>query len=168
MPSRKRFLARRQFLSALGVGAAVGLTSTEALAVATGSERGDAPWWLLAPLAVGDSVGLGWRIGALSAVQHGAAVLELIHGFRGQIARVHICAHLGEPRGVVHTQAFDLILMDGGDGDRRTDEKMGRVLKTLARRMQKNERELGIDRATVRSMLTHVERVERYGAEALV
>ena len=60
--------------------------------------------------------------------------------------------------------------MDGGDGDKRTDENLGRVIRTMAKRIAKNE--LGaIDSSTLDSMarmLTHNERLALYGPEKLL
>jgi hypothetical protein len=59
--------------------------------------------------------------------------------------------------------------MDGGDGDKRTDESLGRVIRTLAKRIARNE--LGaVDKQTLHDMarmLTHKERLLLFGPENL-
>ena len=56
--------------------------------------------------------------------------------------------------------------MDGGQGDRPTDEGLGRALINLASRVKQNE--LRSADLRVRGLLSHLERVERFGPEALV
>ena len=41
--------------------------------------------------------------------------------------------------GLAHSELFDLLLMDGGDGNQPTNESLGRVLKDIERRIRKNE-----------------------------
>ena len=56
-------------------------------------------------------------------------------------ARVHICARGGQGAGLTHSHLLDFVLMDGGDGDKRTQENLGRVIMGLAKRVAKNELE---------------------------
>jgi len=83
----------------------------------------------------------------------------------GRHAQVHLCARDGRPRGLAHTALFDLVLMDGGQGDRPTDEGLGRALLTVASRVRSNELQTADRR--VAGLLSHVERVERFGAATL-
>jgi hypothetical protein len=127
-----------------------------------------APWGLLAPIAPGHAVGRGWKVTDLSAVRAGASILTLTHR-DGRTGRIHICAQQGKSAGVARTHLLDLVLMDGGDGDKRTDESLGRVIRSLAKRIARNE--LGtVDRATLEDMarmLPHTERMALFGPENL-
>lgn len=179
--------SRRDLLQKLGLAAAVGVVSTASSAAAAapavsatlqrdtlralaegGSASGSAAW-LLAPLQAGQSVGLGWRLHSLSPVERGAVVITLRHARHTEAApvegRVHLCAHHGAPRGLAHTALFDLVLMDGGQGARPTDEALGRVVLTLAAKVRTNE--LSGDLGSVARLLTHAERVALYGPESL-
>lgn len=172
--------SRRDLLKKLGAGvagAAVVTTSTlsvkeaQAASLRAFAEGGssDAPWPLLAPLEPGKSVGQGWTATELSPVRSGASILTLTHR-DGHAARVHICARRGPATGVARTHLLDLVLMDGGDGDKRTDEGLGRVLRTMAKRVSKTEL-AAIDSTTLDSMarmLTHTERLALYGPERLL
>jgi len=170
--------SRRNLLKMMGFGAAASAVPTAAaiaspesrraaIAALTGSGSSTAPWWLLAPLADGGPVGLGWRLAALSDIDRGAVVLSLAHR-DGRTARVHLCAHAGSPRGLAHSALLDLILMDGGQGDQQTDEDLGRTLLNLAARIRTNEISDKADLRPLAHMMTHAERVELYGAETLV
>jgi hypothetical protein len=128
----------------------------------------DAPWWLLAPTRSGSSIGVGWQVEDLAPVEAGATILTLSHR-SGRIARVHICARHGRARGLAHTGLFDLVLMDGGQGDQPTEEGLGRALQQLARQMRRNE--LAVDDSALVQVVDlepHSARVARYGPETLV
>lgn len=167
--------SRRVVLQAFGVGAVASASlgaSTVAAAASSSRDRlwstEAAPWWLLGSLRAGSAVGRGWRIDDLTPVREGATILSLSHR-DGRLARVHICARQGRPSGLAHTAMFDLVLMDGGQGDQQTDEALGRVLKQVARSVARAERtvdEQGL--RTVLGLRTHSDRVARYGGEALV
>jgi hypothetical protein len=169
---------RRDFLSKLGIGAAAAAAGAGSIkaadaihrdtlrAFAEGGGAAHEPWWLVSPLQPGTSVGKGWHVASLSKVERGAAVLELAHR-DGQLARLHVCAHAGKPRGMAHTALFDLILMDGGQGDQPTPEGLGRALVGVANRIRRNEVIGEDDLKSVSRMLTHTERVELYGPETL-
>ncbi|HMV66164.1 MAG TPA: hypothetical protein PKA64_04895 [Myxococcota bacterium] len=129
--------------------------------------NGPAPWWLLAPIGVGTPLKYGWYVEGLSPVERGASVLTLAHT-NGRKARVHLCGHSGRPRGVAHTSLVDLVLMDGGSGSFRTDEKLGRVVLGLAERMRRNEVSPAGDLAPVARMMSHDDRVAVFGPENLV
>jgi hypothetical protein len=120
----------------------------------------------MAPFAPGSALGLGWHVHSFGAVDRGAAVLTLMNQ-DGGVARVHICAHEGQPRGLAHTRLLDLILMDGGDGARATDETVGRVLLGLAAKMGDNELEPSGDLHPLACMMTHGDRVVHFGPETL-
>lgn len=137
------------------------------VAALTADGSSGAPWWLLSPVQQGSAVGLGWRVAGLSTVSRGAAVLSLAHR-DGREASVHLCAHHGSPRGLAHSALFDLILMDGGQGDQSTPEDLGRALVNLAARIRGNEVSDKADLRPLAHMMTHAERVALYGAETLV
>lgn len=148
----------------VGFAAAAHRQSLQALAA--GASAHSAPWWLFAPLQAGASVGLGWRLTALSPIERGAAVLTLTQvGTPGAEARVHLCAHHGQPRGLAHSALFDLVLMDGGQGNKPTDEGLGRVLLGLAARLRRTEQSGEL--TAVARLLTHGERTMLYGPESL-
>ena len=172
--------SRRDGLKKLGAGlagaavlttAAASTREAQAASLRAFAEGGssDAPWPLLSPLAPGKSAGKGWTATDLEPVREGASVLTLTYR-DGTVARVHICARHGRGTGVAHTHLLDLVLMDGGDGSKHTNENLGRVLRTLAKRVAKNE--LGaMDSTTLDSMarmLTHNERLTLYGPERLL
>jgi hypothetical protein len=178
--------SRRELLKnmGLGFGAAAALLGASAPAAAAATARSSAlkalaeggsdptpPWWLFSPVRPGSSLGLGWRMGSLSPVERGAVVLEL-HRDGGdtegvRVARVHICAREGKARGLAHSELFDLVLMDGGQGEKPTDERLGRVLLGLADRVRKNELESNAELKDLGRLLPHGQRVALYGAETL-
>ncbi|MBK9644792.1 MAG: hypothetical protein IPO67_06520 [Deltaproteobacteria bacterium] len=164
---------RRDMIKSVALGGALGAVSSQAIAstfkaeqaVLPPIEAGEGPMWLLAPLKIGDEVGLGWRLAALTNNDRGAWVVELLRG--DQLGRVHVCFHSGEPKGVGHTELLDFILMDGGDGRKDTDEHLGRVIRHMANIVRQNELREGAD-AELARLLTHAERVERFGPETLL
>ena len=166
---------RRELLRNLGAGAATAsalgagktaLATHHATLQAFASPEAKTPWWLLRPLKEGSKVGLGWQIQSLGAVERGAAILGLIHT-SGTVARVHICTYENQPRGLAHSAPFDLILMDGGRGEKPTEETIGRVLLTLGDIIRENELGDDADLERVSRMLSHSERVAIYGPETL-
>ncbi|MCB9759233.1 MAG: hypothetical protein H6739_05295 [Alphaproteobacteria bacterium] len=159
-------LNRRELLRNMAIGAAVGATMGGSAVAALPTPIDAGPWELFNPLRPGVEAGLGWTLGALSELDRGAWVLNLHHA-DGRSARVHLCYHQGRPRGVGHSAYLDLILMDGGDGAKDTDESLGRVLRHLANVIRENESRPGADEL-IASLLTHGERVERFGPETLL
>jgi len=165
--------SRRDLLKKLGLGmtaVSVGTVTAhgETLsAFVSGNSIDEAPWWLLAPLKLGSNVGKGWVISALKPVVDGASVLTLKH-FDGVVYNVHICGHIGHTKGLAHTTLLDLVLMDGGQGDKRTNEALGRVLFGIAKRIHHNELETQAELDDIARLQTHDERVGRYGPENLV
>jgi hypothetical protein len=127
---------------------------------------GPEPWWLIFPLEQGSSLPRSWRVGTLSRVERGASILELVHA-SGERARVHICFRKGEAMGLAHSEMFDLLLMDGGNGDRSTEEGLARVLQDIARRIRTNELRQDANLRPLARMQTHDERVGAYGPETL-
>lgn len=166
---------RRSVLKKLAVGgvtaAAVPATGVAAFetgkALAAGQlPTGPAPWWLFAPVGLGSPLSFGWYIAGLSPVVDGASVLTLAHA-SGRKAEVHVCAHGGQPTGLASTQLVDMVLMDGGTGSARTDELLGRVILGLADRVRSNETNPEGDLFPIARMMTHDQRVEAFGPDAL-
>jgi hypothetical protein len=120
------------------------------------------PWELIAPLRAGTAVGPGWRVAELSAVVDGSCVLTLANR-RGRTQRVHLCRNDGRPHGVVYTQRFDLLVMNGGQGDLPTDEGLAQAVAAVAHALAANERRPA---AVVTALLPHGERAQRFGAAA--
>ena len=145
---------RRDMIKSVALGGALGAVSSQAIASTFKAEQ-----------AVLPPIGLGWRLAALTNNDRGAWVVELLRG--DQLGRVHVCFHSGEPKGVGHTELLDLILMDGGDGRKDTDEHLGRVIRHMANIVRQNELREGAD-AELARLLTHAERVERFGPETLL
>ena len=173
MDSRRTVL--KKMLVGTASAAVVPGVASAALESAAGSQdvasftlpTGPAPWWLLAPVALGSPLKYGWYVAGLSPVERGASVLTLAHT-SGRKARVHVCGHHGRPRGVAHSSLVDLVLMDGGSGAFRTDEKLGRVVLGLADRMRVNETNPRGDLKPIARMMPHDDRVERFGPDTLI
>jgi len=172
---------RRDLLKVMGttvagaslVGGATGIATSSVRASVlrsfTSGGTADAPWCLMEPIQKGSCVGKGWSVSDLSPVQNGASVLSLSHVVHGR-ASVHICARRGLNSGLAHSHLLDMVLMDGGNGDKRTQENLGRVILGIAKRISTNE--LGsVDEVTIDAMskmLTHDERMALYGPENLI
>ncbi len=156
--------SRRDILKTAGLGAAAiaitGASQHQSIVAFAAGEDAGAPWWLMAPLSDGSSIGGGWSLAGLSPVQAGAAILTLRHR-DGRQSRVHLCAWHEAPRGVAHTALLDMIVMDGGQGDQPTEEGLGRALRSLAGRIRRNELESGVDIAALSRLQSHEERVAR-------
>jgi len=130
-------------------------------------ESGPAPWDIVAPLEAGSELALGWSIKDLSAVQLGGAVLTLTHK-RGFEAQVHFCKNAGNPRGITHTSLFDIYVMNGGDGEKVSEEELGRVVLTLGEAIRQNESKRPELKKVAATMLSHEERVDLFGPESLL
>jgi hypothetical protein len=78
---------------------------------------------------------------------------------RGRQNRVHICRNDGKPNGIVFTDRFDLVAMNGGKGDLPTEESFARAIAELSHVLAANE-----DRSTVvASLVPHAERLSTCG-----
>lgn len=148
-------------LAASGTAAAV-----ERVATPAPGPVGASPWWMIHPLTKGSRLTRGWTVGELSPVRKGAAVLTLIDP-EGKPVDVHLCAHEGNPKGVAYTTFLDFVVMDGADGDRATNETLGRILTDLARRIRRNEVRGEADLRPVARMLPHGDRIVYYGPDNL-
>jgi hypothetical protein len=82
---------------------------------------------------------------------------------RGRAHRVHICRNDGRPQGLVYTKRFDLVVMNGGQGDLPTEEGFARAVAEVAHVLAANER--GWQQEPV-ALLPHAERVQRFADAA--
>ncbi len=154
----------------LAVGAAAVTTlptpRAHAAAFVDALNPGSNPWWIVAPLDRGSGIGHGWHLHDISAPRLGAVILRLVHETLDPV-QVHLCAHQGSPQGVVHSHFMDFIVMDGGQGDRQTEESLGRALMALAHTVATNELKAESDPQLLGGLLTHRERVARFGPDTL-
>ena len=123
-----------------------------------------APWGLLQPLALGSVLAHGWRVAGLTGVVDGSCVLTL-QSERGRTHRVHLCRNDGRPEGLVFTERFDLLVMNGGQGDLPSDEGMAQAVADVAHAIAANEAH-GPHAPVVAALLPHAERVERFASAA--
>lgn len=183
-------LSRRAFFGKVAVGAAVAtaasaITAGSVAALSTGDAPAPAtdatstpstagtlagapsaapaapPWELLQPLAPGAALGAGWTLAGLSPVNDGSCIVTL-QSARGRSHRVHVCRNDGRPQGIVYTDRFDLVVMNGGQGDLPTDERLAQAVGALAHVLAANERAAGTD--VLASLLPHAERLDRFAA----
>jgi hypothetical protein len=118
------------------------------------------PWEILRPLAMGSLVAHGWRIAELTGVADGTCVLTLRNA-RGRTQRVHLCRNDGRPQGLVYTKRFDLVVMNGGQGDLPTNEGFAQAVAKLARVLAANERNRYTAQVT-KELLPHEERLRLF------
>jgi hypothetical protein len=189
-PREKSALSRRDFVGKLAVGAAVASAVTavtagsaaalsahqaseaphgapngepvgsEASLVAAAQPVVEAPWELLRPLALGSTVAHGWTVAALSGAVDGSCVLTLQNA-RGRNHRVHICRNGGQPQGLVYTDHFDLLVMNGGQGDLPTEEGLAQAVAEVAHVLAANQSAAA---PVANALMPHAERVDRYAA----
>ena len=138
-----------------------GAASTSASAVATETVSAPAPWELLRPLTAGAPLAHGWTVAELSPVEAGSCVVTLRNA-QGTPRRVHLCRNGGAPAGLVYTERYDLVVMNGGAGELPTDEGLAQAVAALAHAVAGNEGA----HAEPGQLLAHAERVERYAASA--
>lgn len=120
-----------------------------------------APWELLQPLAMGSVVAHGWRVAGLSGAVDGSCVLTL-ENERGRSHRIHLCRNGGQPQGLIHTERFDLLVMNGGQGDLPTEEGFAQAVAKVAHVLSANEH--GRRAAVVAALMPHEERLRRFTA----
>ena len=121
-----------------------------------------APWELLRPLTVGASVTKDWRVSDLTGVVDGSCVVTLENG-KGRTQRLHICRNDGRPSGLVYTDRFDLVVMNGGRGDLPTEENFGQAVAEIAHVIAGNEAKHD---ELMRTLLPQSEREEQFAATA--
>jgi hypothetical protein len=113
---------------------------------------------------MGSAVTRDWRVAGLTGVVDGACVLTL-QNRRGRMHRVHLCRNDGRPRGLVYTERYDLVVMNGGQGDLPTEEGLGQAVARVAHVLAANERDRRHE-PVVAALLPHAERVERFASAA--
>jgi len=124
---------------------------------------GPPPWDLLHPLAMGSVVAHGWRLAELTGVTDGACVLTL-RNERDRAHRVHLCRNDGRPQGIVYTERFDLVVMNGGQGDLPTEEGLAQAVAEVAHVLAANEGNRPPELAV--ALLPHAERLRLFSAPA--
>jgi hypothetical protein len=95
----------------------------------------------------------------LTAPADGACVLTL-ENERGRAQRVHVCRNDGRPQGLVYTKRFDLVVMNGGQGDLGTDENLAQAVGAVSHLLAANE-DSG-PQTVVTALLPHAERVRQF------
>ena len=126
------------------------------------TETAPAPWELIKPLAIGSTVVSGWKLVDLSGVRAGSSVATLEND-NGRSQRVHICRNAGTPQGVVYTDRFDLVVMNGGRGDLPTEESFGQAVAEIAHIIARNEAKHA---DVAQQLLPQSERLEQFAATA--
>lgn len=122
------------------------------------------PWEIMRPLAAGSVVASTWRVVDLSGIADGSCIVTLGNQ-NHRTHRVHVCRNGGEPRGLVYTDRFDLVVMNGGRGDLPTEEGFGHAVASVAHAIANNE--TSRDAAQVASaLLTQTEREQRFADSA--
>lgn len=119
-----------------------------------------APWALIRPLSLGSSVGHGWHVAGLTGAVDGSCVLTL-ENERGRAHRIHVCRNQGQPQGLVYTKQFDLVVMNGGQGDLPTEEGLAQAVAHVAHVLADNESDLR-HQPIVTALLPQAERVRRF------
>lgn len=126
--------------------------------------RAQPPWELVHPLAMGSVVAHGWRVAGLTGAVKGSCVLTL-QNENGRSHRVHFCRNDGRPQGLVYTRRFDLVVMNGGEGDLPTDEGLAHAVAQVAHVLASNEH--GSEHEpVVTALLPHAERLQRFATAA--
>jgi hypothetical protein len=120
------------------------------------------PWPMLQPLKEGAVVAAGWRVAALSEIQHGSCVLTLANE-RGRTHRIHLCRNDGRPQGLVYTREVDLVVMNGGQGDLPTEEGLAQAVAEVAHVLAANERRHA---ETLTALLPQSERTQLFAHSA--
>lgn len=123
-----------------------------------------APWELLRPLTVGSALGAGWQLAGLTGAVDGSCVITL-QNEQGRTHRVHVCSNGGQPQGLVYTKRFDLLVMNGGQGDLPTDESFAQAVAALAHTLAANEGDQAHG-TVIAALMSHAERVERFAGAA--
>ena len=135
--------------------------STMSASAEVGAISSPPPWELMSPLAAGSMLAHGWKLAELGPVQDGSCVVTLQND-RGRSRRVHLCRNDGKPQGLIYTKRADLVVMNEGDGDLPTEERLAQAVAALAHAVAANEGTMP-DRLFT-DLLPHTERVERFAA----
>jgi hypothetical protein len=109
---------------------------------------------------MGSAVAHGWRVSGLTGAVNGSCVLTL-QNQRGREHRVHICRNDGRPHGLIYTERFDLVVMNGGVGDLPTEEGLAQAVAAVAHVLAANEGRRGHE-PVVTALLPHTERLRMF------
>ena len=71
----------------------------------------------------------------------------------------------GHPHGLVYTNRFDLVVMNGGQGDQLTDEGLAQTVAAVAHVLAANEEDRR-HTAVLSALLPHTQRVQRFAGAA--
>lgn len=123
----------------------------------------DAPWELIRPMKAGDEVASGWRLAAFRGLADDGSFVVTLENAKGRKHRVHICRNDGRPEGLVHTKKFDLIVMNGGQGDLPTDEGLARAVARLGRTVARNES--AVAQSVAGALMSHQQRLARFSGD---
>jgi hypothetical protein len=118
------------------------------------------PWELIQPLKLGSAVAFGWSVAGLTGAVDGSAVVTL-QNKRGRQHRVHVCRNDGRPQGLVYTRQFDLVVMNGGQGDLPTEEAFARAVAELSHVLSMNEDDPR-QGAVLAALMPQAERLRRF------
>lgn len=118
------------------------------------------PWQLVQPLQAGSAVSQGWSLSELSGVVDGTCVVTLRNA-NGREHRVHVCRNDGSPQGLVYTRKFDLVVMNGGQGDLPTEEGLAQAVAELAHVVAANENDRQ-QAPLLTALMPHAERVRLF------
>jgi len=160
-------ISRRSFGVTGAAGAVVGLMGKvpEARAATPSGPAAPAsapmPAWLIAPLKRGSDLGSGWSLANVAGVVQGAFVLELVN-LSGRHVELHLSRLAGAARGIASSKHLDFLLMNGGDGGVPSDEELGLVVLSLARRITENEERRGASARLPASVISHDARLAQY------
>ena len=128
------------------------------------TEKAPAPWELLSPLAAGSVVANDWIAAGLTGVVDGSCVMT-VKNQRGHEHRIHVCRNDGTPEGLIFTDRFDLVVMNGGRGDLPTEEGLAQAVAEVAHVLAQNE-STPQAAAVLSSLMPQGERVSRFSGSA--
>lgn len=169
-------MQRRTFFGVVGAGAASVALPIGALGSRTGSAAAGARSalpnldFLFAPL-VGRTLPGGFRVATVSDLDRGSATVTLTRQ-DGARAQVQVFRRSPASAGLATSRLLDLRWMNGGDGDRVTNEAAGVAVMALAARLGRIEASTlrgGLSReqrVALRSLFTHEQRTAIHGGFA--
>jgi len=118
-----------------------------------------APWELFSPIERGQEIAHGWSIAGLSGSVAGAYNMRLANA-DGRATNVHICLKDEFSSGVAQSEMLDLVIMNGGESNRDSEEDLALVLNSLAETISANEMLLSAD--SFSALMSHEDRVSTY------
>jgi hypothetical protein len=131
--SSNKTVDRRGFLASTAAGAAVVTAAPAAFGKLTQGSG----------ITAGATLGGGWQVSEVLAVEAGAIRVLVEHAATERIANVAICRAEANSGAIASTGAVDLFLMnDGGDGKSRTPADEVAVVRHLARQLNGAEETL--------------------------